>query len=276
MSQGYTIIEVMIVLAVTGALFMAAMLMLSGQQGKAQFNEAIRDLDSKIRDNMNDVSTGNYGINTNIACTTSANGPVITSFVSDTQGTNEDCVFIGRAFNFTDTNQARIYPIVGLRRPSGGSTEASNVSESQPRALAPTGGTDTTPNGSETYNLKGGISIAWVRYNLGGVDQSISTIAFLGEQAGYSGGLIESKATNNVNIVPVQASLLTDGSQAAAAKISAIKNNLTGGVPTGQNPPTGVTVCVNGGSSQYALIRIGGENRTVGTFVEIIPGSCPA
>lgn len=45
---GFTIIETMIFLAVSGALLASSLLLVSGSQNKSQFNNAVRDLNRKL------------------------------------------------------------------------------------------------------------------------------------------------------------------------------------------------------------------------------------
>ncbi len=71
--NGYTIVEAMIFLAVSGVLFVSAMAAVSGQQQKTQFYQSIRDLDSNIRDKINEVGSGTFGNSLNLKCR--VNGP---------------------------------------------------------------------------------------------------------------------------------------------------------------------------------------------------------
>jgi Tfp pilus assembly protein PilE len=128
--RGYTIIEVMIFLAVSGALFGAAMSLVSGQQERVRFSQGMRDIDSKIQDVINDVSTGYFPTSKNIKCTNNnasqqlviaaaapaaANGDV---------GQNKDCILLGKVLHFSPGNKKElmnIYSVVGLR---GGNSQA--------------------------------------------------------------------------------------------------------------------------------------------------------
>ena len=55
-SYGYTILEALIFLAVSGLLFAAVYPSFVGRDNKTKFSQAVRDLDTKINDIMNDTS----------------------------------------------------------------------------------------------------------------------------------------------------------------------------------------------------------------------------
>src|SRR5882762_7178443 len=97
---GFTIVETMIVLAITGALLLMAMLMISGQQGKTEFTQAINDIQAQINDVINNVGTGYYAKTTDFSCSAGASGPVFNASGSTGQGSNTACVFMGRAVQF--------------------------------------------------------------------------------------------------------------------------------------------------------------------------------
>ncbi|HSX44369.1 MAG TPA: hypothetical protein VLE69_03715, partial [Candidatus Saccharimonadales bacterium] len=67
-SGGFTIVETMIVLAVTGFMFFSAMLFISGQQAKTEFTQAAHETEAKINDVLNDVSTGVYNNKGDFRC----------------------------------------------------------------------------------------------------------------------------------------------------------------------------------------------------------------
>lgn len=99
---GYTIIEVFIVLAISGVLLFSAVALFSGKQAQAQFNQAMQDLDSKIKSYINDVGVGTFPASENYTCSLSTDGndrpelagPFVTTKVV---GSNQDCIFLGKA-----------------------------------------------------------------------------------------------------------------------------------------------------------------------------------
>jgi prepilin-type N-terminal cleavage/methylation domain-containing protein len=93
---GYTIIEVMIVLAISGVMFLIASQFINGKQEKTSFNEGVHDMASQIQDIIEQVTDGRYS-DIPLAC--KADDPVQTSgaFGTDNQGNQQDCVFAGKA-----------------------------------------------------------------------------------------------------------------------------------------------------------------------------------
>ena len=67
---GFTIVEVIIVLAVSSVLLVSALSLVGGQQKKAEFTQALSDIQSQIDGVMNNVATGYYANPGNFQCTT--------------------------------------------------------------------------------------------------------------------------------------------------------------------------------------------------------------
>jgi len=107
-SPGYTIVEVMIFLAVSVALLVSAMNLISGKQSETEFNQKMRDTQSKIQDWLNDVSTGFTGGDPDqMSCTVSGNRPYVQK-IAPPVGYSPSCVFLGKAIQFTDINNTHI------------------------------------------------------------------------------------------------------------------------------------------------------------------------
>ena len=97
-NTGFTIVEVMIVLAITGGLFISAAVMISGRTNKAQFEQSINQITAQLRQSINEVSTGYYP-NRGFQC--QANGATVSITAGTTeQGTNSGCMLLGKALQF--------------------------------------------------------------------------------------------------------------------------------------------------------------------------------
>jgi prepilin-type N-terminal cleavage/methylation domain-containing protein len=99
---GYTLIEVMIVLAVSGVMFLIAASFISGKQQKAAFNSGVNEMASQIQDMIEQVSDGRYS-DSPINCTYTPPPPAggtLTFSVGGQQGTNSGCTFAGKFIAF--------------------------------------------------------------------------------------------------------------------------------------------------------------------------------
>lgn len=89
--KGYTIVEVLIFLAISGSMLAVAITSMSGQQQKMEFRHAMQDLEFRIRDMMSDVDKGfeaKPNNDTNYNCSGVPLSP-----------NDVGCVFVGREIN---------------------------------------------------------------------------------------------------------------------------------------------------------------------------------
>lgn len=169
-ASGFTIVETLIVLAVTSALLIIAITFINGKQDKTQFMVAINGLKQNIQQLINETASGYYPNNGDIKCGASANGPVITSGAADL-GTNGDCIFLGNAIRFSSsldavasgtraTEQYTVFPLVGLRLDSG-NKEVQSLDDAKLKAIAPgTGSNSGVPNYSRVISTQNGLVYA--------------------------------------------------------------------------------------------------------------------
>ena len=131
-ASGFTIIETMIVMAVSAGMLASAILLFSGQQRRTQFAQSLRDAESKIQDVLNDVTTGYFPSANNVSCAAAgSNEPAIDTSSSSEQGGNYDCVFMGKAI-WLKPNSFVAYPIIGSRSLASSSTSTSTLSDVKP------------------------------------------------------------------------------------------------------------------------------------------------
>lgn len=119
---GYTIVEVMIVLAVSGLMFLIAADFINGKQEKSAFTSGVNTLASQIQDVANQVTSGRYSDEA-IACSSGAStNPNLGAGLSRGQGANYSCVFLGKLVRTTVTTG--VYNILSL---AGARLNAANV-----------------------------------------------------------------------------------------------------------------------------------------------------
>jgi prepilin-type N-terminal cleavage/methylation domain-containing protein len=276
--RGFTIVEVLIVLGISGALFIGAAILISGKQNQAAFNQAIQQMQSQVQQVISDVSNGYFPSNSNFQCTANAGGPVVLSGGGNAQGSNAGCVFAGKVLQFkvasTDPEKYNIFTLAGAQKDATGK-EVTSLAASVPKVIAPyVGAPGSYPNITTDTILQNGLTVAatgspaggmW--YNNGGSDISIGAVAFVPSFASYTGTNIDSNS-QQVSIVAIGGTATNASSQAAA---TAINNNIAAGVV---NPTNGVSICFDsGGTNQSGLLTIGGGGHPLSVTMKVMQGT---
>ena len=264
--SGFTIVETMVVLVVTGALFVAIAATLAGRQNAAQFTHAIQSVQSQLQQTIDQVSAGFYPTQDNFICADNAGSVQITAG-SNSQGTNQDCVFLGKVIQFgvqnTDPEQYQVYTIAGLRTATAGAT--SPFQSASPTVIGVSGSYATY---STTQALEYGLTTLWIRSNKNSTctaaNCSIGAIGFLMEP----GDLVSSSTTGyssgaqQIDLVPLPGTGLAQSTSQAVPYIESTLSDTTLTADAPINPSNGVQLCfVSGGTNQSGLITIGGSGR---------------
>lgn len=112
---GYTVLEVMIVLAVSGVMFLIAANFINGKQQSASFTNGVNELASRIQDVIEQVSDGQYS-DVPFDCQPQGAGLLVTGSTAPgkSQGSNPDCVFIGKFMHFSPGGTSSRYEVFSL------------------------------------------------------------------------------------------------------------------------------------------------------------------
>lgn len=273
-ARGFTIVEVMVVLVVTGALFVAAAILISGKQSQAGFNQAIQQIQSQIQQTMNEVATGYFPSNANFQCTAPIGGPVaLTNVAPNAQGANAGCIFAGKVLQFqvqsTDPEKFAVYTIAAAQKDASGK-EVSTLASASPKLVAPGNGYPAGfPDLTTTTILQNGLATsasppAGMWYNNGAADVSVGAVAFVPSFAQYSSGNLTS-GSQQLSVYPVNGTSI--GATQADA-VDAINTNLATSI---QNPSNGVSICfASGGTNQSGLVVIGGNNHPLSVTLKVM------
>lgn len=265
--RGFTMIEVLIVLAVTGALFVSAVALITGRQGQTEFDTAIHDMQSQIQQTITEVSNGYYPNLGNFTCTATVSGPSIMSGNTG-QGSNTGCIFLGKAIQFgmpsTDPQQFDTYSIAALQK-DGSGNDITSLADGKPTVIAPTSASPGTPNGIQTRIQQGGLTVQSMSY--GTSRTPIGAVAFVNSLASYgSNGAIVS-TSEHVDVVPVAGSAIGSSTVAAADTI----NSKLVGSPV--DPDGGVFICfASGTTNQSGLVTIGSNGRQLSVTLDVKDG----
>ncbi len=268
-SRGFTIVETVIFLAVSSAMFISAMALMGGQQAKTEFRQAVGETQSRVDDVINDVATGYYSSSPSLECFNFLGTPGFRNTSGKDSGTNPPCIFVGRAVQLGVNNntKANLYTIAGFRQISGVNT--TSLESSQAKATI---ATETNhPELIEPFVLPAGMKIAKAFYQATPGDPakvSVSGFAVASSLASYniaSGGLKAGAST--VDIYPLPGSFNVSQN----TFISGTNTTLRGASPV-KNPAGGISVCIDsGGTNQHFILRIG-VSGNLSTTVEIKNG----
>lgn len=255
-SRGFTIVETLIVLAVTGMILASAIVLIGGRQARTQFTVGIGQVQQQVQQAISEVKNGYYPNNGNIKCQSGSTGPTLTAG-STGQGQNSGCIFLGKAMQFAPLGRAGqmvLIPIAANRLQASGQ-QVNSLAQAQPVAIAPLSASDaTTPDATEGRNFSNGITVVDMWRNGDRANQKIGTIAVLFDLTSITYG------ATGLNPGALQTSLFTvDGTtinQATTDVSAAIKGaSNTGLVSTNQ-----INVCfASGTTNQSGLLTIGGS-----------------
>ncbi len=121
---GFTIIEVMIVLASTGALLIIAMTVIGGQVASTNFQTGTRSFATQLQNIANQVTSGQYTYDNSISCYVDNQNPPevqIDGNGNANQGSNQECVFLGKNIYIGPTPSNMIYSYI-VAAPSNNAT----------------------------------------------------------------------------------------------------------------------------------------------------------
>lgn len=273
-THAYTIVEVMIVLVVTGALLISTLTLISGQQRKTEFTQAVREVESQIQDIINDVATGFYPDTNNFTCNaTASTGPSFTGGDKG-QGTNQGCIYLGRVLHFgvgNSSNSFNIYTVAGRRQTTGAggqAKEAETLAQTYPIVVSAT---------TDNQTLRFGLSTTTMKYVNSGITTNIGAVAFISSLAAYNPGTSNLvSGSQKVELFPVVTTPPpSQPNQSEATIVSAVTSYLISLNPV-KNPDGGVIICFkSGGTDQYGQITIGSNERQLTTKMTIGSGGCP-
>jgi len=169
---GYTLIEVMIFLAISGVLFVSAVVLIQGQQGRTQFSQSIRDIDSKLAQYVNEVSASFFPSSDKYSCSlvkdsNNVDRPELTLLATGTKnvGSNEDCIFLGKALQFHQDSPSGnvddtlvVYSVLGRRTLTVGVTARGTIQKGLVSSFAQANPTPALAL-TDTYTLPFGTKI---------------------------------------------------------------------------------------------------------------------
>jgi prepilin-type N-terminal cleavage/methylation domain-containing protein len=187
--KGFTVVEVMLVLAISAIIFTGTVTIFRNGDRHVGFNQSASDLESKFRDYANQVSTGAFAGNAyQCQVNSSTFRPSLDTTVAAGGSSSQDCIYLGKAIQpIPGSSDMYVYDVVGLRNIHNGATDTNlNVktyADAKPEPVGsvlsvtqscPTGSVDAGGIGSgnkfcflntEKYSLLSGSKIIWAKTN---------------------------------------------------------------------------------------------------------------
>lgn len=247
-TSGYTIIEVMIFLAVSGFMFITAASFVNGKQAEAEFRQSMNETNTQVLTIINDVANGYYPSNNDISCSApdTPNPPVITTGAV-AQGGNRGCVFMGKIILFSPNNDPfkyRIYTVVGrqaVRTP--GSAVPTDFTEAQPALVKAASATQT-----KDIKWSSKVSSAY----MGDASNPIYAVGIFNGFGKYTSQMLNSGAQTAM-VVPITAGKTEAQIEAALNAPEQLDQYLA------DNPNPFFTVCLDGGRKKFGNLSIGSQ-----------------
>lgn len=255
---GYTILEVLIFIAVSSLMFVSAMRAINGRQKQVQFTQSVQEFDAKIKDVINDVTTSYYPRNETVDCRVSGGDVIINNGTNQDLGTNDECIYVGKVIHFQsegDDTAMRIYAMAGRRYADSALTPSLSISEARPKAVTSPGNSNFIES-AENINTLYGLRVTRVI-------RPVSDVVFTdyGSVAIMSnfGGTSISEA-QSVQIGGILGSTMGGDAQSSLVVINQITDDPASAMLTGyfeKDTDEGVVICLESPEGKKASISFG-------------------
>ncbi|CAN5641153.1 hypothetical protein BH23PAT1_BH23PAT1_3200 [soil metagenome] len=259
--KGYTIVELMIVLAVTGVLAFSAFGAVVNQRANTEFSQAVRAFEHELNDIANDVNHGFFPkrADINVSCFVVGSN-VQFSGSSTEQGANDGCMFVGKAVHFRPNNVAEtmnLYTLAGRRIYSSGPLSGSPIRslyDARPKvARTNPGEAGLTTGLTERITLPLGLRIT------GQSPNNLRAVVFATSLNSIDSGSTTGSPTTKLYTI-------THGNSNVNPVINQINNHNNYSTTIGDD---GVWLCVEL-NNRRARIHIGARNHRLTTTPEIL------
>jgi type II secretory pathway pseudopilin PulG len=266
---GFTIIETMIFLAVSGALVVVGLSAVYGTQSQSEFRVAVNDAQQQIDKVINNVANGYYADTSKITCNNVGDTTFIDETTPSATGTNLDCSFLGRVIWFRESPAPPafvVYSVAGIRQKGGvDKKEVVNMAEADP---------DVIESSKEEILLKNGLTIGKVSI---GTTPQIGAVGFFTSFGSYTSSGSLGSSSSKYNFAGLSGTNINSDNIRSMIKTPGFRTQYDNNVPFyGKNPNDGIRVCLLGGNNQHAIITIGGQGKLATTALTINPGvTCP-
>jgi hypothetical protein len=247
-------IETLIVLAVTGILFVSAALMINGRQSRTDFQVGVRNLQQRLQQIINQTASGHYPNNGNFSCAV-AGPPLQISAGSTSQGQNQACIFAGTTVvfggsgSYGSADTYGVYPLAGRR--AIGSEDVKTPQEARLTAVASSTANPSAPVVEKVVLPNGLTYVKARRADPGAWTTNPFATAFLSSFGNFQGASGNTGGSQQLNLSTYSnwSSIETDANNInEEAKRGSVQYPIAS---------SGVEYCFNsGGTDQSVIINI--------------------
>lgn len=175
--SGFTIVEVMIALGISGVILASSITVFSGRRSSTEFSQTMYDLQSKFQSYSTEASTARLPNETYICNKSSTlNNGKLHAYLTPAAPTNEsvsnqNCILLGKAIQIIPgSGTIYSYPVLGLR------TTASGSFPTTPSEANPEPALDVTGNNwymVEAYSLLNGATVVSAKFSGSATEQGL-------------------------------------------------------------------------------------------------------
>lgn len=257
---GYTIVELLIVLAVTSVVAISAFGMVQGQRERNEFTQAVRDFETRLTDIANDVYQGYYPqlSTNNPLCTVPAFGLTFAAAGGAIQGGSANCIFAGKAVEFSpETGDTRMRVLtLATRRIARNGLPVTSMTDLSNNDIAPVESSSISTPASfvldESFPLLFGLRVRSINGNTSITPSTIAFISGFSRRAASGSSYTGSPETNIFSITNTQ-------SGQAGTDLRTRLRTVGNYQPAGT---TGIQICLEQGvNGRRALVTVGNEQR---------------
>lgn len=178
---GYTIVELLIVVSVSSAIAVSAIVLVQGQQAKNEYTQATGDFQAKLTDIANDVAAGYFIRDNNfVVCKAGDSGGITFGPQTIGNSASSDCVFAGKAVELKPGSGSKDFNVFTLAsrkyvRNGGRVLQVSEIDQLSTNDIKPAKTTNDTTDLVEVFNLLYGLEVMSVKHD----GNNVSGLVFL-------------------------------------------------------------------------------------------------
>lgn len=281
---GYTLVEVMIFVAISGFMFVLAAVFVSGKQANVEYRQSLNNVNTQVQAALNSVANGEYPSFGNFTCATLPNDKYNFNASATTQGTNagtgnkDGCTFIGMVMQFGvagDDTAYYTYTVAGHQyastdpscTPVAAADDITPASFCQAKPVAVDRTAPKSINLTQYGKLTNGLKLTKIQQCIAACSsgvptlQTISAVGFFGSFASYgaAGSTDLQSGAQSVSVVTLAPNAPPNDETAMVNNINNNLQNVTSASPSVVNNGSFVLLCFNNGNKKGA-VTIGGTN----------------